>query len=177
MTQYIMVYDDVTQRMKRTDSTIASVSGAEANYYYETSSGQTEFNIGESLSSKDVDVFVNGIFQRVGGSYDYTVDSVDDKVIFNSTVPANAVVTIRVAQIGVAIEDNNFDVGVGGQTQFVCSLGTITNSNRLEVYTNGYLQREGASYDYQRNVGSNAVDFNETVPENAWVIVRIYDAG
>lgn len=72
--------------------------------------------------------------------------------------------------------DNHFDVGASGQAQFVCTQGTVGVSTKIDVFRNGVLMREGASHDWQRNTDENAIDFNYTVPENSWVLVRIYGA-
>lgn len=70
-------------------------------------------------------------------------------------------------------DDDDYDVGVGGQTNFV-STNDITASNKVDVFVNGRLQREGASHDYQRTPATNTISFNSTVPENAWVRIRVY---
>lgn len=69
--------------------------------------------------------------------------------------------------------DQEFDVGVGGQTQFVVTQ-TFTADSKIDVYVGGVLKREGASYDFQRNVGANRIDFNFTVPQTYWVRVRVF---
>lgn len=69
--------------------------------------------------------------------------------------------------------DQDFDVGVGGQTTFTAT-ATITSTKQIDVWSNGVLMREGASNDYTRNTGTNQIVFNFTVPQNSWVRIRIY---
>ena len=68
----------------------------------------------------------------------------------------------------------DYDVGGGGQANFVVTNGTFSASTYIEVRINGQEVREGASHDFQRNVSLNRIDFNFTVPQNAWVRVRLY---
>lgn len=59
-----------------------------------------------------------------------------------------------------------------GQTDFV--VGTITSTQKIDVYVNGRMMREGGSYDFLRNVGTSKIIFNYTVPADAWIRVRVY---
>jgi hypothetical protein len=116
------------------------------------------------------------IVLRLGASNDYTItDAANGEITFTYTVPENAWVSIRVIKAASAADYNHYDVGAGGQTQFVMTSGTIEATNKLEVFENGIVKREGSSYDFERNTGSNAIDFTYTVPENAWVLVKVYD--
>ena len=178
MTQYIVLFDDATQEFKRSIETIQSVSGSDYNVYDSEvgAGGQSVFTVAESLIDRTIDIFVNGILQREGASNDYTVTNASGgEITFTYTVPENAWVSIRVIKAASAGDYNHYDVGVGGQTQFVMISGTIGTQNKIEVFENGIVKREGASYDYERNTGSNAIDFTYTVPENAWVLVKVYD--
>jgi hypothetical protein len=161
MTQYIVLFDDTKQTFVRSVETIQSVSGADYNVYDSEvgAGGQSVFTVAESLIDRTLDIFVNGILQRLGASNDYTITDA----------------AIRVIKAASAADYNHYDVGAGGQTQFVMTSGTIEATNKLEVFENGIVKREGSSYDFERNTGSNAIDFTYTVPENAWVLVKVYD--
>lgn len=176
MAQFIVLFDPEKQAFVRSDETIQSITGSEYNAYnYEVGpGGQTDFVVPESLVGQTVDVFVNGILQRQGASYDYIVSGTDT-IQFSFTIPENAWVSVRVFKITSIPDYNHFDVGVGGQTQFVMTAGTIASGNNIEVYENGIVKREGGSYDYVRNIGANAIDFNYTIQENAWVLVKVSD--
>ena len=76
----------------------------------------------------------------------------------------------KAGPIGGVVTD--FDVGAGGQSQF--SIGSITSANYIEVLINGSETREGATKDYQRNTGASRIDFNYTVPQNAWVRIKVF---
>ena len=176
MAQFIALFDPDKGIFVRSEETIQSITGSEYNAYdYEVGAGgQTDFVVPESLVGQTVDVFVNGILQRQGASYDYTVEGTDT-IQFKFTVAEDAWVSVRVFKITAIPDYNHFDVGVGGQTQFVMTSGTIASGNKIEVYENGIGKREGATHDYQRNIGSNAIDFNYTVEEGAWVLVKVSD--
>jgi hypothetical protein len=74
---------------------------------------------------------------------------------------------------GLVPKDQNFDVGAGGQANFVVTRVFDANST-IDVSVNGKLLREGSSYDYVRNVGLNRIEATFTVPQNAWVKIRVW---
>lgn len=69
--------------------------------------------------------------------------------------------------------DQDFDIGAGGVTQVVLS-SAITSLQKIDVFVNGMMEREGATYDWQKDVANTKITFNYTVPQNAWVRVRRY---
>jgi hypothetical protein len=69
--------------------------------------------------------------------------------------------------------DQEFDVGIGGQTTFTAT-ATITSTKQIDVFYNGVLMREGAGNDYTRNTGTNQIIFNFTTKQGSWVRIRIY---
>ena len=69
--------------------------------------------------------------------------------------------------------DEDFTIGGGGAVQVTLATA-ITAPQKLDVFVNGKMEREGASFDWLRNVGAQRIDFNYTVPQNAWVRVRRY---
>lgn len=69
--------------------------------------------------------------------------------------------------------DEEFDVGGGGQTQFTLA-ATIDGSTKIDVYTNGVKRREGSGNSWERNVTPARIDFSESQPENAWILVRVW---
>lgn len=74
---------------------------------------------------------------------------------------------------GVAPTFYDFDVGVGGQTQF--TIGTVASSTYIEALVNGAERREGVTADWVRvNGAPGRVDFNSAVPQNAWVRIKVY---
>lgn len=71
-------------------------------------------------------------------------------------------------------QTTDFTVGGGGQSTFGTLTGTFTAGSLIEVFRNGILMREGAGFDFQRNVGAQTIVFNYTVLQNAWVRVNLY---
>lgn len=70
--------------------------------------------------------------------------------------------------------DFNFDVGAGGQTDFVVTSGLITSVNAIDVSWNGQGLREGAAQGFTRDVVNNKIVITQTLPQGAWVRVRVY---
>jgi DNA gyrase/topoisomerase IV subunit B len=72
------------------------------------------------------------------------------------------------------ITDQDYDVtNPSGQTDFVTTYD-FENSNYIDVFVNGIKQREGGGHDYTRNAATNTITFTYTIPQNAWVQIRIY---
>lgn len=88
MAQYYLQVDGTTGKKKRVPALYADTSA--------TSSGQVDFSVSGLTASNLVDVWVNGLRQVEGGGEDYTRNVGANKITFNATVPANAVVKIRV---------------------------------------------------------------------------------
>lgn len=60
------------------------------------------------------------------------------------------------------------------QTQFTLTGQTITAATKIDVSVNGVQRREGAVNTWARNLSPARIDFNENIPTNAWVLVRIW---
>jgi hypothetical protein len=69
--------------------------------------------------------------------------------------------------------DEDFDVVAATQTQFSLA-SSITATTVIDVYVNGRKRREGAGNSWARNVSPARIDFNEAIPQNAWVQVRVW---
>lgn len=59
------------------------------------------------------------------------------------------------------------------QSQFTIVGATFDSGTKIKVYQNGQLKREGSTNDWQRDVGNNRINFNNSLT-NAWVHVEIY---
>jgi hypothetical protein len=70
--------------------------------------------------------------------------------------------------------EEQFDVASGPGITEVTLAATFSGGTKIEVYVNGNLQREGASHSWQRSVGPKKILFNYTVPQSAWILVRLY---
>lgn len=73
---------------------------------------------------------------------------------------------------GTPFSDQDYDVA-SDMTTFTAT-GDITASNKVDVFHNGLLMREGASNDFTRNAATDQITFNFTVKTGAWVRIRIY---
>ena len=69
--------------------------------------------------------------------------------------------------------DEDFDIIA--PTSFVPLNVDIEIGTKIDVFLNGILLREGSSNSWERNADDNEIVFNTTVPENAWVRVRIFE--
>lgn len=66
------------------------------------------------------------------------------------------------------------DFSVVTPVTFVTPVATVNATGKIDVWVNGLMQREGATHDFTRNTSLNRIVFNYTVPQNAWVRVRIF---
>ena len=71
---------------------------------------------------------------------------------------------------------DDFDVTVGTQTTFILAR-TFTSMQLLDVLVNGEMRREGASYDFTRNVGAHSITFNYPIAATAWVRTKLLNPG
>jgi len=70
--------------------------------------------------------------------------------------------------------DYKFTVGGGGQSVFSPGVTVPASPVKIDSWVGGVLKEEGATLDFQRNTGANTIDYNETLPQDTRVIVRIY---
>lgn len=80
----------------------------------------------------------------------------------------------------LTVAPNVFDFDVTdnlGQSIFTFTSGLMTASSYVEALINGRESREGASYDFERDVANNRIIFTYAVAKNAWVRIKIYPFG
>lgn len=84
-----------------------------------TTGNQTVFGFAFDADTQ-LQVYKNGILQREGGSYDYTLQPANDTITFNATVPASNLVTVIVVEnrasqaiTGLMLENNFCDIATG----------------------------------------------------------------
>lgn len=96
-------------------------------------------------------------------------------VVYDTSTREMVATTTTIDAIGGGFTDVDFDVSAGGQTVFsVAGTADITASNKVDVFVNGRLSREGASYDFTRNASNDTITTSYTVPQDTWVRVRVY---
>jgi len=75
--------------------------------------------------------------------------------------------------ISANFTDEKFTVGAGGQSVFALA-GVIDAETNIDVWVNGQKIFEGASSDWVRDIVNEEIEFNNTIPENSFVVVRIW---
>lgn len=175
MAERYLIVDDATGRFKRgaayndTDTYILED--------FDVSGGPEDTFVLANLFSINqlMDVFLNGQLLREGASFDFERDVGTHTVILNAPVSGVAWIRVKLlnptAIVTPSVED--FDVSSGGLDEFD-STNIFAINSTIEVYVNGQLKREGDGFDYERNISLQKIVFSTTVPENAWVRIRIY---
>jgi len=75
---------------------------------------------------------------------------------------------------GISPVPQDYDVAEGGQQNFTLS-NIFDQDTYMEIFVNNRgPHREGASYDFERNVELNRVEFKELIPEGSWVRIILY---
>ena len=132
---------------------------------YTSTNSQTVYDYAHE-DTDELLVYVGGVLQREGGSYDYTHSSTAGSssagaVTFNSGQSTGAVVTVfKVRATAITGYTRTDTVTTTSQTVFAF---VHTEETKLQVYKNGILQREGGSFDYTTSPSSNTVTFNSNV--------------
>ena len=121
--------------------------------------GQTSFTApnvfddGSQATAFSVQVFLNGVKQRVGASNDYVL-SAPQTVTFNSGVPQNKDEVTIVVYFGHTLEEELF-TATEGQKTFTLA-GNLAAAKNYKIYLNGVKLRN--TIDYQ---ASSAVVLNQ----------------
>jgi hypothetical protein len=68
--------------------------------------------------------------------------------------------------------DEEFDT-TSTETTFAV-VENFTATQKIDVYVNGTLKREGVSKDYTRNDVANSITFAVGIPTSSWVRVRVW---
>lgn len=120
---------------------------------------QTAFDYAHT-SSDEVIVYANGVLQREGASYDYTLDpdggtSSAGVITFNAGRNADDLISaFKVRSTAISGYRRQETTLVDNQTLI---LFAHTEDERLQVYLDGLLLTEGASYDYVADAGSDQI--------------------
>lgn len=95
-----------------------AITGYRRSDFY-TASSQTVFGFAFDADTQ-LQVYKNGLLQREGGSYDYTLQPDNDTITFNVAVPSGNLVTVLVVEnrasqaiTGLMLESNFCDIGTG----------------------------------------------------------------
>jgi len=75
-------------------------------------------------------------------------------------------------QFSKRVSKLDFDIGVGGVVELNAGIDLILGQD-IEVLVNGREIREGGSEDFTVDYALNKILFNTTIPENAWVRIKV----
>lgn len=147
-----------------------------SRYDEELSAAQTDITYSHDATDNLL-VWIDGVLQREGGSYDYTADAATNTITLNT--PAVGTETLTVYKIRAdditGFVRTDWLVGLGGQAVFAFAHEEDT---QLQVYRNGILQREGGSHDYISSYAADTVTFTSTIPQNDTVtIITVENVG
>lgn len=176
--------------------TISLTSGSCGNLFYseevllkrrqyvvqiETSPGD-DVNLGflidpVKFSQGRVDVYLNGVLQRLGNSYDVYGGSTQSSLKFNKTLKIGDLITVHVDP-GTSLELDPSELVLFQRNYYIVEtmhnpdsnveLGFAIDSNnftngRLNVYLNGVLQSTGVDNDVYLGMTATSLRFNRTL--------------
>lgn len=133
---------------------------------YVATASQTVFSYAFDTTD-DLLVHVNGVLMTP--TVDYSKNPATDTVTFTVGRTAGQVVSIFSVRASAITGYNRVDtVTTAPQAVFPF---VHSDSDELQVYKNGILQREGGSFDYTRNAATDSVTFNTTIPTSNVVTI------
>lgn len=107
---------------------------------------------------EDILVYKNGILLRgIGVSPEYTFNTVAGTVTFATPLAINATATIYSVRAGAVSNYRRLDYIAVGTTATIAF--PHTDQEKILVYKNGILQREGATNDYVRSAATSTITF------------------
>jgi hypothetical protein len=134
---------------------------------YTATAGQTVFSYTFDSDTDDVIVYVNGVLQASSGVY--TVNSVTNQVTFLSGLALDDKVSIYSIRTQQVTNYRRSDItSASGQAVFPF---VHEPTERLLVYRNGILQREGGAYDYTTSPSSDTITFTTTLSAGELVTI------
>ena len=126
---------------------------------YVATASQTVFSYAFDTTD-DLLVFVNGILMTP--TTDYANNPTTDQVTFVVPRTAGQVISIYSIRASAITGYNRVNTVTSGSQAVFPFIHADTDE--LQVFKNGILQREGGGYDYTRNAASDTVTFNVAVP-------------
>ena len=140
-------------------------------YDVTATAGQT--NVTYSFENTDaLLVYVDGILQVEGASYDYTLDALTNTITFTAALVGGETVSVYKVRRGAISGYTRVDTETA-VTQAVFPF-VHDEDTKLIVYLNGILQREGGGYDYVTSPETDVVTFNSAVaPGNTVTILTV----
>ena len=122
------------------------------------SDGVTEISYSFSTDTEDILLLKNGVLLRgTGLSPDYTYDESTDTITLASAVNTGDDVAVISIRAGAVTNYRRLDYIASGTVAVVPFVHT--DQERILVYKNGILQREGAVYDYVQSAATDTITF------------------
>ncbi len=120
--------------------------------------GTTTLSYDFTPETEDIMVYKNGLLLRgTGVSPDYTYNSGTDTITLAVAVNIGTVINILSIRAGAVSNYRRYDYTAPSTVAVVPF--AHTDEERLLVYKNGILQREGASYDYVKSAATDTITF------------------
>jgi hypothetical protein len=126
---------------------------------YVATAGQTDLPYNIDTNTEEVVVFKNGLLQAPTA---YTVDDLNNEIVMSSALALNDKVTIYSVRASSVTGYVRVDI-TAAASQAVFPF-IHTEDQRILVYRNGLLQREGGAYDYVASPASDTVTFTTALP-------------
>jgi hypothetical protein len=133
---------------------------------FTATAGQTQFAYTIDATVDDVVVYKNGLLLAAS---EYTVDDLNNRITLDSGASLNdliSIYSIRTSSVSGYVRTDL--TSSAGQAVFPF---VHTDDQKLMVFRNGILQREGGAYDYVQSALSSTVTFTTALPANDLVTI------
>lgn len=138
---------------------------------YIADGGETSLSYTFDESTDEIVVYINGLLQAETGVY--TPDEANSQVDFDSALSASDAVTIYSVRVNSVADYRRSDT-LSTTNQAVFPF-VHTADERLLVFVNGLLQREGGAYDYTTNPASDTITFTSGQSLNDLITIITVD--
>lgn len=115
-----------------------------------------------------MEVHIFGRLQEEGVTKSYTREAGANALYFTETLPTDTLIQMKF--VTSAVTEYNFSATA---SQTVFQVANLTTESSISVYIEGTFQAGGVTESYTLDVINDTVVFNEPIPENAWVHIKV----
>lgn len=133
-------------------------------------SSNVTFELGSLPEENSETVYLNGVLQKKGIDYDYTING--SVITFDFPPDEGSIILCSYSSIDQVYNKNEEPSGISDGSNNVFNLSKPPSIGYEKIYLNGILQKYGNDYDY--TINGSSIIFNDPPPNNSIISCYYY---